>query len=144
MTCARWAARIILFAALLGAALPANAAEAVFQGVVTCRITSAASDFSSPVKATVGGGILKLEAADRLWSMGSGKDFSRRVVNSYIVFEQSSRFGQVDFYFAGATSHIRVIASSDALLTIKPDGGVTICGGALPLVSGDLNQALQP
>ena len=137
--------RAILFAALAGLlALPANAADAVFQGIVTCRITTAANEFSSTVTATVGGGMLKLEAADRKWSMGSGKDFSRRAAHSYVVFEQSSRFGLVDFFFAGATSHIRVIASSDALLTIKPDGGVTICSGALPLVNGDLNQALRP
>lgn len=137
-------ARAILFAALAGLVLPANAADAVFQGIVTCRISSAASDFNSPVTATVSGGMLKLDAADRKWTMGSGKDFSRRAADSHVSFEQSSRFGSIDFYYAGAISHIRVAAVSDVLLTVKPDGGVTICGGALPLTSGDLNQALGP
>lgn len=135
--------RTILAAALLTAALPANAAEAVFQGIVTCRYTTSVTEFSSVVIARVSGGRLDFQAADPLWSMGSGKDFSRRDVASHVVFErQSPRFGRADFVFAGATSHIRVLAQSDTMLTIKPDGGVTICGGVLPLVGGNLAEAL--
>lgn len=135
--------RAVAAAAFLCAVAPAHAAEAMFQGVVTCRMGSSAADFSSVVTARVSGGMIDLQAADPNWSMGSGKDFSRRDANSHVVFEHRPVYGRIGFYFAGGTSHIRVQAdAAGAALTIKPDGGVTICGGALPLVSGSLAGAL--
>jgi len=119
----------------------AAAAEAVFSGTVTCSFNPG-TDFSSTVTATVAGGRIKLAAADPLWSMGSDKDFSRREVDGFVAFEQSPRFGRPDFYFAGAVAHIRVLADADTLLSIKPAGGITVCRGALPLVSGALAQGL--
>lgn len=130
-------------AAFLCAAAPAHAAEAIFQGIVTCRMGSSAADFSSVVTARVSGGMLDFQAADPNWSMGSGKDFSRRDANSHVVFEHKPVYGRIGFYFAGGTSHIRVQAdAAGAALTIKRDGGVTICGGALPLAAGNLADAL--
>lgn len=119
----------------------AQGAEAVFRGAVTCSYNPG-TDFSSIVTATVAGGRIRLAAADPLWSMGSDKDFARREVDGFVAFEQSPRFGRPDFYFAGAIAHIRVLADADTLLTIKPAGGITVCRGALPLVSGTLAQGL--
>jgi hypothetical protein len=119
----------------------AAAAEAVFRGTMTCSFNPGA-EFSSAVTATVAGGRIKLVAADPLWTMGSERDFARRDVDSSVAFEQSPRFGRPDFYFAGAIAHIRVTADADTLLTVAPAGGITVCRGALPLVSGSLAQGL--
>ncbi|MGQ0677373.1 MAG: hypothetical protein ACT4N4_14990 [Rhodospirillales bacterium] len=137
-----WRAAGLALAAALATSGPARAAVAVFQGEVACRVGSSANELVSPVTATVKGGVLDLKAADPIWSMGSGKDFTRREALSHVVFEWSPRLGLIDFIFAGATAHIRVAAASDALLIVKPEGGVTICRGALVLVGGSLSEGL--